>query len=266
MKQLIMVAKELNEVLGLEPPIPINGVTESKLKQGIEDAMELVNYETDEFSPGTIKTLQALGLWEGIETKAPEVEDEDEEEVEEEVEVEEDEEEVEEEEVGNDYSDLIKKIKATSKLDLTNRVKELKRLVKSYAVFESLRSGVAGKFDAQALRESMLKVLIKAETEGVAPQEKEVIEKKETKKPEKTKAAPKPEKTKAAPKSLYTRTDAVCDGLKTNPKTIEEWVEAANKAIVNQGGKANNNESRGIIKLVSIVVRHFAPTMKLPTE
>jgi hypothetical protein len=172
----------------------------------------------------------------------------------------------EEEEVGNDYSDLIKKIKATSKLDLTNRVKELKRLVKSYAVFESLRSGVAGKFDAQALRESMLKVLIKAETEGVAPQEKEVIEKKETKKPEKTKAAPKPEKTKAAPKSLYTRTDAVCDGLKTNPKTIEEWVEAANKAIVNQGGKANNNESRGIIKLVSIVVRHIAPTMKLPTE
>ena len=257
MKQLIMVAKELNEVLGLEPPIPINGVTESKLKQGIEDAMELVNYETDEFSPGTIKTLQALGLWEGIETKAPEVEEEDEEEVEEEVEVEEDEEEVEEEEVGNDYSDLIKKIKATSKLDLTNRVKELKRLVKSYAVFESLRSGVAGKFDAQALRESMLKVLIKAETEGVAPQEKEVIEKKETKKPE---------KTKAAPKSLYTRTDAVCDGLKTNPKTIEEWVEAANKAIVNQGGKANNNESKGIIKLVSIVVRHFAPTMKLPTE
>jgi len=92
-------------------------------------------------------------------------------------------------------------------------------------------------------------------------------EEEEEEEPEEEKPAPKPKKPAPKPKGTpgYVRTDAVCEALLQNPKTIEDWIKKANALMVKNGGKANDNENKGILKLVSIVVKHFAPEQKIPT-
>lgn len=75
-------------------------------------------------------------------------------------------------------------------------------------------------------------------------------------------------KKKGVPKKLangYNRTDSVCEALlKGKAKNIADWVTKANALMVKNGGKANDSESKALIKLVSIVLKHVG-TVKYPT-
>lgn len=99
------------------------------------------------------------------------------------------------------------------------------------------------------------------ETEEVEETEAEEVEEEvEVKNPA---AKPKKEVGKR-PASGYSRTDSVCDGLKGKPKTIADWVTKANAAMVKNGGKANDSETKAIIKLASVILKNFSE-VKYPT-
>ena len=64
----------------------------------------------------------------------------------------------------------------------------------------------------------------------------------ETKKPEAKKTEPK--------KPMYTRTDAIVEALKVEPKTINDWSKEADRLY----GKSNDKENKAIMKFVVKVV------------
>lgn len=59
--ELIAAAKELNDVLGLEPAIDVKGKV-PHLQKGITKAMDLINPAEDEFTPETQAVLETLGM------------------------------------------------------------------------------------------------------------------------------------------------------------------------------------------------------------
>ena len=63
MKDLIIAAKELNQVLDLEPPIEVNSkkTNEKTLEKKIKQAAELIEPEDDEISMPTQQILSKLG-------------------------------------------------------------------------------------------------------------------------------------------------------------------------------------------------------------
>lgn len=67
MKNLNEVAKELNEVMGLTPPIKTVAVKKDVLLAGIKEAAEQIDPEQDEFTDETIEALKELNLWPGKE-------------------------------------------------------------------------------------------------------------------------------------------------------------------------------------------------------
>lgn len=94
-EDLIRAAKELNDVLGLDPQIKTGKkVTEEELSEQILEAAELILPE-DDISEETVRVIKLL---QGESAEDEEDDDEEEEEVEDEVEEDEEEEEVEEEE------------------------------------------------------------------------------------------------------------------------------------------------------------------------
>lgn len=173
MKNLINVAKELNDVMGLDPAIKTVGVKKEKLIELIIQAGEMIDWETDEISEETKKELSVLGIdVPGIE---PAVVIEEAEEV-----------------------DLV------ALVDKATKLKDLKPLVEKYDEFKSLRKRLAGMFDPVELKEEMMGLIDPdwvPEEEIPLPTEKK--EPTETPKPveKKPAAAPAPKKEKApAPK------------------------------------------------------------------
>ena len=66
--ELVVIAKELNKVVNCDPPINIKGSAEV-ITEGIIEAEEIIEYETDKFSDDTIKGMIELGCWKGAEPK-----------------------------------------------------------------------------------------------------------------------------------------------------------------------------------------------------
>jgi len=64
MKHLIAAAKELNNVLGIDPAIEVNSkkTNAETLKEKIKEAAELIEPETDEISVTTQQVLSELGV------------------------------------------------------------------------------------------------------------------------------------------------------------------------------------------------------------
>jgi excinuclease UvrABC nuclease subunit len=58
-KRLVEVAKELNEVLGLEPQIDLKAKLK-ELKQKIKEASELIDFEQDDLSKETLTVLKEV--------------------------------------------------------------------------------------------------------------------------------------------------------------------------------------------------------------
>ena len=72
MKKLIAAAKELNDLLGLTPPIKTTSIKEDKLKELLLEAAEnLVVEDEEDVSEATVKALKSIGA------KIPWLEDED---------------------------------------------------------------------------------------------------------------------------------------------------------------------------------------------
>jgi hypothetical protein len=72
MKKLIAAAKELNDLLGLNPPIKTTSIKEDKLKELLLEAAEnLVAEDEEDVSEATVKALKS------IDAKIPWLEDED---------------------------------------------------------------------------------------------------------------------------------------------------------------------------------------------
>jgi hypothetical protein len=72
MKKLIAAAKELNDLLGLNPPIKTTSIKEDKLKELLLEAAEnLVAEDEEDVSEATVKALKSIGA------KIPWLEDED---------------------------------------------------------------------------------------------------------------------------------------------------------------------------------------------
>lgn len=72
MKKLIAAAKELNDLLGLNPPIKTTSIKQDKLKELLLEAAEnLVVEDEEDVSEATVKALKSIGA------KLPWLEDED---------------------------------------------------------------------------------------------------------------------------------------------------------------------------------------------
>lgn len=141
MKDLIKAAKELNDVLGIEPAIKTVGVKADVLEKTLLDAAKLIDWDSDEISDKTKETL--LGI--GVEVPGMEPEGE--------------EPEGEEEELINAFL-------------ATNKLKDLKAMVGEYDKFKPLRKTVAGEFDPHELKQAMAKLLgitLEDEYEDVPP-------------------------------------------------------------------------------------------------
>ena len=212
MKQLIKAAEELNELFGLDPEIVTENVTKEELEMDIKAAAEFIA-EDDEFSSGTTTVLKRLGVFEVDKEvskkilKEPEEEEPEEEELEEELEEE-------------DYQAIYKEIKKASRLDLNERTKALKKIVKTYLVFEGIVGSIAGKFDVAEIRQTMLNIL---KLKGVKIMEKDEMNlKPKPEKPVKTAKVEKPAKEKKEKKAGGVKGPGVI-------ATIVETIEAAGK-------------------------------------
>lgn len=65
MKDLQEAAKELNEVLSLEPAIKVVGIKKVDLEAKLKEAAALIDPDEDEITEETIATLTGLGVWPG---------------------------------------------------------------------------------------------------------------------------------------------------------------------------------------------------------
>jgi len=223
MKDLIALAKEMNKVLGCNPPIEITKTTEKKLEKAIQEAAELIIIENqyddegeleatpDEFSEKSKNKLIELGFWpEGAEEDGDDDDDDEDDDVdpdEDDVDPDEDPEEEPEEEPAP------KKLSSKKAAKVVTKEKPVAKA-------------------------------------PAAPKEKVV----------------KPKKEKAPKVEAYTRVDAVCDALKENPKSIDEWVSVTNDFMEANGGKANDSENKFIIRYLLKMEKHFDLGHKMPKD
>jgi hypothetical protein len=126
MKTLVGIAKDLNEVMGLDPKIPVVGITKEKLTAQIKKASAMIDPINDEFTPETVAGLKNLGFWK---------------------------------EDDSDQEDTPEALDLESLIHQTKDLKELKALVKDREEFKPLRKRIAGMFDLNDLREEMLSLL-----------------------------------------------------------------------------------------------------------
>lgn len=250
LKLLKPIAKEMNEVMGLNPAIKVVAVKADVLKEKIiEDAAE-IDPELDEFSEETIAGLKELGAWPGGD-EGDEPAEEAADEAEEQEQDDQPEEDPEPEEADdNGFAELYD---ATE----TGTLKELKALVKANDVFKSLRKEAPGRFELEDLRADMLDLLDLlpevAETEEAEKptrKEKPVPAPKTEPKPEKEKA-PKPAQKEKAPKpkkeakeKKTSRPECVVAAIKEICKkgaTIEEIMDRSDELYVEAGGASNPN-------------------------
>ncbi len=155
MKNLIKAAKELNDVLGLDPEIKTVAVKKDVLEKKLKQAATMIEPQ-DDVSEETIQTLEVLGalLKKAEPAEKPEPA----------------------EETNEPETDLVKLI------DQATKIKELKVLIENYDEFESLRKTLVANFSVRDLKEDMMELLgepvEKAEEVPTEDFEKKLVEKK----------------------------------------------------------------------------------------
>lgn len=230
--QLAEAAEELNEVLGLEPPIDTDGVTKSVLEEKIIEASELLA-EEDEISKSTRTILDSL--------LSP---DEDEEE-EADLDIKGDDDVDEEEEDDEDIEDpsLAEVVQATKKR------KDLKALAKSEPEFAGIKNKISKLKTADELREVMLEAL----ESGKKPEPKKVPKAPEKPTPKAKEEAPEKPAPKKAPKarSKYSRGQSLKDALASSKKglTRQELMEKSDSLYADKGGESNMNGAKAMVDI-----------------
>lgn len=67
-------------------------------------------------------------------------------------------------------------------------------------------------------------------------------------------------------KKRYSRITSVCDTLKEQPQTIDEWTKNADKKFAANGGQSKLNASKDYVNIVSNVLAHFPIDYTIPTK
>ncbi len=226
-EQLVAAAKDLNKVLGLEPPINTNTTKEKELVTALSEVVDLID-ETDEIKDSTREVLVQLGFIQS------DVEDE----------VEDDEFEEQEEEEG--IEDITPTPPTLEELkDLitdSSSTKELKELMKHELLTEFTPPAKVNVID---LRIAMLDFLEKDEVKEV----KEVKDVKDTtekvekvKKPVKKEVKEKPEKT-----LLNTRIACMAHVMLTQSKlSKDEQIKIADKLFCTENAKKTNIKEQSV--------------------
>lgn len=231
--QLVAAAKDLNKVLGLEPPINTNTTKEKELVTALSEVVDMID-ETDEIKDSTREVLVQLGFIQ------PDVEDVDDDESEEEdeadAEVNEDVEELEQEE-DEDVEPTPPTIEELKELiSESNSTKELKEIIKREAeLFEGFTPSAKVK-NVIDLRTAMLDFLEKDDVVKEQEEEEEVklknkrganVVKKEVVEKENT--------------LLNTRIACMTHVMLQQPKlSKDEQIKIADKLFCTESGKSSN--------------------------
>lgn len=77
LKDLVNAAQELNDVLGLDPEIEVEDVTEDELVESVKEGAAQIDLENDEISKKTMDTLRAYEIPVGDEATAADDDDAD---------------------------------------------------------------------------------------------------------------------------------------------------------------------------------------------
>jgi len=271
-KQLVEVAEDLNDVLGIKPPIPTEGKV-TVLTELIKEASKLIEIGTeddpgdeDELKPTTLEALKELGFLSGLvgDDDEPEIENDDDDDdddddepeileseqvVEKGVEVKSNKKELPEDEV--DYTDIRKKINSASKKEEEVGIKILTKVIQGNKIFKSLLEDLEDDPVLDDLVEDALEILTKAENKSGKQTKTKGVKTTNISKP---KVTPKPKKEK---EPGYNRVDSVCEALKDGPKTQDAWVRGAGDYMEKNGGKVNNSESKFIIRYLLKMEKYF---------
>lgn len=142
MKKLIAAAKELNEVMGLTPPIKVAKVSEEELTALLKKAGAQIVPDEDVFSAETTATLKRIEAWpipegadDAADTAGADAGEDD------------------PEPANEKLVDALVEINAIVKAP--EKLKALKALVKSDEAFESMRKRIAGRFDTNEILSEM---------------------------------------------------------------------------------------------------------------
>jgi len=247
-EKIVGAVKDLNKVLGLEPPIPTKDVKEKELITALSEVVDMID-ETDEIKDSTREVLVQLGFIQ------PDVEDDDED--------------VEDVEDVQPTSPTLEEL-----MDLIadcNSTKELKELLKSESeLFDGFTPSAKVK-NVIDLRTAMLDFLEKdvdvEEVEEVEDVEdvKDTTEKVEkVKKPVKKEVKEKPEKTEKVKENQtasekYTRVTAICITIANlkSPVTKDELNELSDSLYAKNGGKSNLRENMYVLIRVLPTCKFF---------
>ena len=253
-KALTATVKELQKVMGFDPPLEPEGKNEAGLKELVKEGSEEL-VPADKLSAESEAIIKELGFMPNGEDKG---EDKGEEVTEaEEVTADEGvEEDAQAEEVN-----LVEEINEAGTLAI------LKDLVNEFDEFKSLRKDL-GKYKTKNhiddLKDDMMEIIAaKNKPKPSKPKPAPAAKKTEDKKP----SAPKPPKEKKESQPAYTRFDSVCDAIKEQNEyaSLQELVDYADEIYTDKTGRnANPKESRYAVNITIRVLEKFgkAPTIK----
>lgn len=258
-KMLIAAHNEIDESVGIEPPIK-EDLPQDKYEKELYDTvldLDLNKTEIGGFEKGTQDVIAALKEKYG-KTKA---EEEEEEEapaapakkggkkapvIEEEEEEEEEPEEEEEEEDVPTLADAINACKKVSELtEIVNANKEFKKASKKLLAMKKVSD----------MKAAMLEIIAPDDEEEEEEAPAAPTKKGETKKDEKKSGGAVKKFTSAE----YNRVDALVDALKAKPKTIDEWAKEGDKVLAAKGGtvQPNTRENKFTIGYFLKIAKHF---------
>ena len=240
-EKLQLLAKELNEVLGLDPEISLE-LLEEKLLKEINEAKTMIE-PGDTLSEQAEEILAELDL-----PEAPESE--------------------------NEKEDSIEAIPLRTQMENAERLKDLRDIAKANDEFKSIRGALTKWKTKMSLIDVMLDVL--DDMEGKEMQEKEKVKpepvtKAKAKKVVATKEKEKVEEKKTISKkggkksTNYTRVNSICEAIKTNKnvKSINELSQLSDDLYIknNTGKKQNLVESKFITKYIVAALAEFEITV-----
>lgn len=219
-KDLIKAATEMNNVMGLQPPIKVDG-TEEELKAGIQEAITFIDPVADHFTKPTQAIIDEF-------TSKDEDDDDDEE-------PENAPQEDEDADVPTAKAEPVKSPLATQ-VSAAKKTSDLLAILTGNKEFKTVQKELAEIKNPIILKKRMMNFLTTGKNAPVEkPQES-------TAKAPKAAAVPKAKPAKTTTKVVgYSRIDSVCDVLKEGaPATVKELVELSDAKYASKTGKPSN--------------------------
>lgn len=238
-KDLIKAATEMNNVMGLQPPIKLDG-TEEELKAGIQEAITFIDPVADHFT----KPTQAV-----IDEFASPAEDEDEEEPATDAPQE-------DEDEDNEPAPKAEPVKSplATQVSAAKKTADLLAILTGNKEFKAVQKELGEIKNPIILKKRMMNFLTTGKN---APVEKlQEPKAKAEKAPTVSKAKPAKTTTKVVG---YSRIDSVCDVLKEGvPATVKELVELSDTKYTDKTGKASNlSEAKTVTGFVVKICRNL---------